>query len=48
MKAKKKIMEVEISASDLNSAIEMIKKATAGTNPVSFEICAKYDEGKED
>jgi hypothetical protein len=48
MKAKKKVMEIEISAGDLESAVEMIKKAVAGTKPVSFEICAKYDEGEED
>lgn len=47
MKAVKNIKEIEISAKTLDAAVEMIKKATAGTEPVSFEICAKY-ESKED
>ena len=44
MKALKKISEVEVKAYSLDEAVAMIKKATAGTSPVSYEICASYDD----
>ena len=47
MKAVKSIKEVEVSGASLDEAIAMIKKATAGTKPMSFEICAKYSEEEE-
>lgn len=44
MKALKKVSEVEVKGSSLEEAVAMIKKATAGTSPISYEICASYDE----
>ena len=44
MKALKKISEVEVKAYSLDEAVAMIKKATSGTSPVSYEICASYEE----
>lgn len=41
-----KVKEVEVSAYDLDAAVELIKKATAGTKPMKFEICASYEEGE--
>lgn len=40
----KGIEEVEVCGSSLDEAVAMIKKATAGTKPISYEICAKYTE----
>jgi hypothetical protein len=39
-----KLSEVEVSGESLDEVVAMIKKATAGTKPLSFEICAKYKE----
>ena len=47
MKVKKKVSEVEVKAESLDVAVAMIKKATAGTKPVSFEICAYYEEDED-
>lgn len=44
MKAVKNIEEVEVKGSSLEEAVAMIKKVTAGTKPVSYEICAKYSK----
>lgn len=44
MKAVKKVTEVEVKATSLDEAVAMIKKATSGTNPVSYEICASYEK----
>lgn len=47
MKVKKKVSEVEVKAESLEAAVAMIKKATAGTMPMSFEICASYEEDED-
>lgn len=39
-----KLSEVEVCGESLEDAVAMIKKATAGTKPLSYEICAKYKE----
>lgn len=44
MTVKKAILEVEVKAESLDAAVSMIKKATAGTKLMSFEICASYEE----
>jgi hypothetical protein len=44
MKAVKKVSEIEVKAESLEDAVAMIKKATAGTSPISYEICASYEE----
>jgi hypothetical protein len=44
MKAVKKVSEVEVKGASLEEAVAMIKKATAGTKPMSYEICASYEE----
>ena len=44
MKVLKKISEVEVKGESLEEAVAMIKKATAGTTPVYYEICASYKE----
>lgn len=47
MKAVKKVTEVEVKATSLDEAVAMVKKATSGTKPVYFEICAYYKEEEE-
>jgi len=47
MKVVKKVSEVEVKGSSLDEAVAMIKKATAGTKPVSYEICASYEEDED-
>ena len=44
MKAVKKVSEVEVKGASLEEAVAMIKKATAGTKPMYYEICASYEE----
>jgi hypothetical protein len=44
MKAVKKVSEIEVKGASLEDAVAMIKKATAGTSPISYEICASYEE----
>ena len=44
MKAVKKVSEVEVKGASLEQAVAMIKKATAGTKPMSYEICTSYEE----
>lgn len=39
-----KLHEVEVKGESLEEAVAMIKKATAGTKPMYFEICASYKE----
>lgn len=48
MKVVKKVSKAEVKGSSLEEAVAMIKKATAGTKPVSYEICASYEEDYED
>jgi hypothetical protein len=43
----KGIEEVEVCGSSLEEAVAMIKKATEGTKPLSYEICAKYTEDND-
>ena len=47
MKVQKKVKEVEVKGSSLEEAVAMIKNATAGTMPVSYEICASYEEDED-
>lgn len=42
-----KLEEVEAKGSNLDEVVSIIKKATAGTSVVSYEICAKYKEEEE-
>ena len=44
MKAVKKVSQIEVKGAILEEAVAMIKKATAGTKPMSYEICASYEE----
>ena len=44
MKVGKKVTEVEVKAGSLDEAVSMIKKATSGSKPTYFEICAYYGE----
>lgn len=39
-----KLEEVEAKGENLDAVVAIIKKATAGTAVVMFEICAKYKE----
>jgi hypothetical protein len=39
-----KLEEVEAKGENLDEVVAIIKKATAGTSVVMFEICAKYKE----
>ena len=42
-----KLHEVEVKGESLEEAVAMIKKATAGTKPMYFEICASYKEEEQ-